>query len=179
MAMQTMIQEDLSTLILIHLCFQRGMEYERNGGVLTPKPSYGIACAPNITVMHATPEREAWHRTDDPAAVTCPHCKRTEVYRKAKVIRLVETVRASNGVPVDACAIKVHLLVKRLGNEYRREGGILQPCDSFTIACDTSTMLPKTGLMRTEEWRAVTCEGCKDTEAFKAAVARPKGKVVT
>lgn len=89
--MQVMIQEDTTPLILIHLEYQReGMEYERDGPILRGKQSWAIACAPNLVHKHATMERGAWQRTNDPRAVTCPTCKETEIY--LTVLRRFQTM---------------------------------------------------------------------------------------
>ena len=45
-------------------------------------PEYRIACMPNMTEFHQTVHHPAYQRTDQAAAVTCPACKRTELYKK-------------------------------------------------------------------------------------------------
>lgn len=81
--MQVMIQEDGSELLLIHLTFKRGKEYERQEGSLMSKDSWGVACSPNAVKLHGTHERGPYQRSDDPRAVTCPMCIATELFREA------------------------------------------------------------------------------------------------
>lgn len=46
-------------------------------------PGWRIACMPSMTEFHETMHHPAYQRTDDVHAVTCPGCKRTDVYRSA------------------------------------------------------------------------------------------------
>lgn len=43
-----------------------------------------IACMPNMTEFHATKHHPNYQRSNDTRAVTCPACKKSEVYREAK-----------------------------------------------------------------------------------------------
>ena len=43
-----------------------------------------IACMPKMTEFHLTPFHPNYQRTDDPRAVTCPACKKTDMYEKAR-----------------------------------------------------------------------------------------------
>lgn len=47
-------------------------------------PQFRIACMPNMTEFHQTDYHLAYQRSNATAAVTCPACIRTEVYKKAK-----------------------------------------------------------------------------------------------
>lgn len=47
-------------------------------------PEYRIACVPNMTEFHATAHHPNYQRSNSTAAVTCPACRRTEVYKKAR-----------------------------------------------------------------------------------------------
>ena len=45
---------------------------------------WSVACVPNLLELHAANMRPTpWQRTDDPRAVTCPECKKSEAYRLA------------------------------------------------------------------------------------------------
>jgi hypothetical protein len=55
---------------LIHFVFQT--EPER------------IACMPNMTEFHQTQYHPNYQRSNDHRAVTCPQCKKTEVFKSAK-----------------------------------------------------------------------------------------------
>jgi hypothetical protein len=55
------------TITLIHFVFQ--VDPER------------VACMPNMTEFHSTQYHPSYQRTNDPCAVTCPQCKRTEQYK--------------------------------------------------------------------------------------------------
>jgi hypothetical protein len=82
MPMQVMILEDLEQIVLVHLAVKReGKEYERVGRNLFAKDSWGIACTPNLTLLHDVDGRGAILRTDDPRAVTCPNCQDTDAYK--------------------------------------------------------------------------------------------------
>lgn len=47
-------------------------------------PDWRIACMPNMVEFHSTPYHPNYQRSDDPRAVSCPACKRTEVYKKSR-----------------------------------------------------------------------------------------------
>ena len=47
-------------------------------------PEYRIACMPNMTEFHLTPFHPNYQRTNGPQAVTCPACKKTDVYKQAR-----------------------------------------------------------------------------------------------
>lgn len=47
-------------------------------------PEFRVACMPNMTEFHSTPYHQQVARTNAHQAVTCPACKRTDVYRRAK-----------------------------------------------------------------------------------------------
>lgn len=40
-----------------------------------------VACMPGMTEFHLTPHHPNYQRSNDPRAVTCPACKRTDAYR--------------------------------------------------------------------------------------------------
>jgi hypothetical protein len=42
-----------------------------------------IACMPNMTEFHSTPQHPAYMRTNVPVAVSCPQCKRTDLFKQA------------------------------------------------------------------------------------------------
>lgn len=46
-------------------------------------PDWRIACMPNMVEFHRTKYHLAYQRSDDPRAVNCPACKKTEAYRIA------------------------------------------------------------------------------------------------
>lgn len=43
-----------------------------------------IACMPKMTEFHRTDYHLNYERTNEPRAVTCPACKRTESYKQAR-----------------------------------------------------------------------------------------------
>lgn len=48
-----------------------------------PIPQLRVACMPNMVEFGLTAYHPVVHRTDDPRAANCPHCKRTEHYKRA------------------------------------------------------------------------------------------------
>jgi len=71
---QMAIKEDGSTVYLIHFAFR-----------WTDKDVWRIACAPQATPLCSAPQRpHPWFRSDDPRAVTCPFCQKTEQFKQAK-----------------------------------------------------------------------------------------------
>lgn len=66
---QLNLHGQLSTLI--HLIYEP-----------TTLSGWRIACMPNMTEFHSTPYHPNYQRTDFPAAVTCPACKRTDAYKQ-------------------------------------------------------------------------------------------------
>lgn len=43
-----------------------------------------LVCMPNVVEFHATREHHHHLHTNDPRAVTCPACKKTPIFIKAK-----------------------------------------------------------------------------------------------
>lgn len=58
------------TMTLVHFVFQA--EPER------------IACMPGMQEFHATPHHPNYQRTNDPRAVSCSACKKTDSYKQAR-----------------------------------------------------------------------------------------------
>lgn len=58
------------SITLIHYVFQTNPER--------------IACMPNMTEFHQTAYHQNYQRSNSVSAITCPACKRTEVYREMK-----------------------------------------------------------------------------------------------
>lgn len=61
-------------ITLIHFTFQPDGRGE-----------WRIACMPNMTEFHQTPYHPAFHRSNDPRAVTCKQCHKTDAYMSAMV----------------------------------------------------------------------------------------------
>lgn len=57
-------------ITLIHFVFQ--VDPER------------VACMPNMAEFHSTPYHPNYQRTNESRAVTCPQCKRTEVFKQQR-----------------------------------------------------------------------------------------------
>lgn len=55
--------------VVIHFVFQSNPER--------------IACMPNMTEFHLTPQHPQCQRTNEPRAVSCPACKRTPTFKMA------------------------------------------------------------------------------------------------
>lgn len=70
------------SITLIHLVYALSDE---------SPPDYRIACMPNMLEFHATPYHPAFHRSNDARAVTCPACKRTEIYKKATEVKVTQS----------------------------------------------------------------------------------------
>lgn len=63
------ITDSGKTFTLVHFVFQTLPER--------------IACMPDCTELHATGNHRAHQRSDDYRAVTCPACKRTDIFKRA------------------------------------------------------------------------------------------------
>lgn len=49
-----------------------------------PSGQWRIACMPNMVEFHQTLYHPAYHRTDDPRAVTCPACMKSTAFKESK-----------------------------------------------------------------------------------------------
>lgn len=75
---QIMICEDGSEMLLIHYT------YLHEGGLLSPAPTWKIACVPNLMEHYKANGRMLpWLRSDEPRAVNCPGCVKSPEYIKA------------------------------------------------------------------------------------------------
>lgn len=43
-----------------------------------------IACMPNMVEFHSTAYHKNYQRSNDPRAVSCPACRRTDAYKTAR-----------------------------------------------------------------------------------------------
>ena len=67
---QPVIEQPVIEQSVIHYVFQADPER--------------IACMPNMTEFHSTPHHPHYQRTNEPRAVACPSCKKTDAYKSAK-----------------------------------------------------------------------------------------------
>jgi hypothetical protein len=78
------ILEDGTKFVLIHYTYlSPAGTTSAEGEVLAPEQldSWKIACRPSLTVHHAGNGRTVpIRRSDDPRAVNCPECKRTDQF---------------------------------------------------------------------------------------------------
>lgn len=85
---QIMILPDGSGLLLVHFIYQSPEGLLRHAGIpLGPASgdTWKIACAPGTTMLNATENRPfPYQRSDDVRAVTCPLCKDTDEFKRAK-----------------------------------------------------------------------------------------------
>lgn len=67
--MQQQVQVDGTIVTLIHFCY-----------LTEPKNEERIACSPNMKELGETMYHPNCQRTNDFRAVTCPSCKRSDMY---------------------------------------------------------------------------------------------------
>lgn len=56
---------------IIHFTYQQGEQWR-------------IACMPNMVEFHETPYHKNYQRSNDPRAVTCPSCKKSQALLEAQ-----------------------------------------------------------------------------------------------
>lgn len=80
MSNQVMILEDGSEINLVHF------QYRVDGvnGNMRTDSDWRIACTPSLTILHSHPRRGyPIARSEDPRAVNCPICQKTELFKIA------------------------------------------------------------------------------------------------
>lgn len=73
MMTQSMTMEDGQDIILVHFVYKEGRRYR-------------IACSPHLPEIDMTSKGKfwSWYRTEELRSVTCPLCRRTEAFHKAR-----------------------------------------------------------------------------------------------
>ena len=60
-----------------------------------PSMEWRIACMPHTTDMVMAPHHQLYNRTEEPRAVTCVMCKKTQVFKSA--LNLVDSTLRAHG----------------------------------------------------------------------------------
>jgi hypothetical protein len=66
------VLQDGGTVTLVHFVFETEPEQ--------------IACMPNMIEFHLTQYHPTYHRSNDTRAVTCPACKRTDIFKRTETV---------------------------------------------------------------------------------------------
>ncbi len=85
-----LLEDGVTEVTTIHFVYlsPAGTTAIQGQPLVAGKPTWKIACVPNLIQMAADRSRAfPWHRSDDSRAVTCPLCKETAAY-KAQVVQL-------------------------------------------------------------------------------------------
>jgi len=141
-----MVRPDGSQFLLVHYgCQAPAGPAQGEGG--EGQQAWQIACAPNLTRVHAGGGRShPWQRSGEVAAVTCPLCQDAAPYREAK--RALEAAQADDGRPP-----QVHYAGRGLAGE---------------VACGAAP--GGRTRQRSDDPRAVTCPACRESEPCRQAL---------
>ena len=162
MKIQEMILEDgITTIVLVHYVYRSAAGttiFAGNNILPDVEGTWKVACAPNLMELSAHFGQEfPWQRSDDPRAVNCPLCKRTNQYQhhmKWLGERIPQqTVQES----------VIHLCIREVEK------------DSWRVACIPGKIGMSQYVEQAHKWpaqqtdnpRAVTCELCKKALAYR------------
>ena len=67
-------------ITIVHFMFESVLPPPEQEG--PPVSQWRIACMPNMTEFHQTPYHPNYQRANDVRAVTCPACRKTQVFRQ-------------------------------------------------------------------------------------------------
>ncbi len=70
------------TITLVHLTYEATVP---GGTDDLPVKSWRIACMPNMVELHHTTFHPNYQRSNDPRVVSCPACRKSEVFRKSRL----------------------------------------------------------------------------------------------